>query len=120
MEPITRQIAEWLKASAILPLVKHGSASCALLSDYPTVCRINAEMRSLPEGWPDDHWIIGEDGVGGCFTVSRSCTYQGVQFYDHEWTRFEEFTPSLRDFFDYFIDIETKNQAEQDAPFNGG
>jgi hypothetical protein len=108
----TQQIDAWLGASGTLPLLRDGFASCALLTDFAQVCRINQEMRSLPEAWPDDHWIIGEDGAGGYFVVSKSDKYRGVQFFDHEWKLFEEFQPTLRKFFDYCIEIEKMNQAE--------
>ena len=106
MEHITRQIAQWLDSSGKLPLSKDGFASCALQSDYSEVCRINQEMRALPTPWPDDQWIIGEDGAGGYFVISKEGSYEGVQFFDHEWWRFEVFKPTLREFFDCCMDHE--------------
>ena len=110
MKHITDQITAWLDLSGV-HLDPNGFAFHALLTDFDQVCKLNEEVRSFPDEWiagkwPDDQWIIGEDGAGNCFVMSKSSAYKGVQFFDHEWKRFEPESEGLREFFDSCLQIE--------------
>jgi len=113
-DDIPTQLAKWFAdEQSLLPLHTHGTPSLALLIDASRVRKLNADVRDILPDWPDDEWIIGEDGAGNYFVVSQSGSHTGVRQYDHEWQRFEEFMPNLRAFFDYFADIERRAKSGQ-------
>jgi len=113
MKSVADQIGELLPDTDVSALSPHGFASCALLTDWEQVRRLNREVRSIPDcwtpsdgQWPDDNWIIGEDGAGNYFVVSQRGLYEGVRIYDHEWRRFELFKADIQEYVDYCIAVE--------------
>lgn len=92
---------------------RHSHAAWALVTDFKKIDDWNREVRAEHmqwvdgiDGWPDDEWIIGKDGFGNDYVVSKSGLYSGVHVYDHELRNFEPFQPSLRAYFDHCLDIE--------------
>lgn len=124
MKHITDQITTWLHSSGV-SLNPNGFAFHALITDFDQACKINEEFRSFSDEWmvgkwPDDQWIIGEDGAGNCFTMSKSGAYEGVQIFDHEAKRFAPECEGLREFFDYCLQIElSAKRAEPPALADG-
>ena len=113
MRSVTKQIGDWLhrEPHSLFDAASH--AACALLTDWEHVLKLNQDARREGVeyiqgvvGWPDDEWIIGEDGRGGSYLVSRTGRYTGVHYYDHEICAIEDHQPTLRDFFDLCLDIE--------------
>ena len=115
MEAITKQIRSWLIQSGSPSLDPNGFASCAIVTDYDRVCSINHEVRTINNWdggftWPDERWVIGEDGAGNYFVVAKDDIFGSVEFFDHEWLRFESEKANLRDFFEYCLAIEAANR----------
>ncbi len=115
MEAITKQIRSWLIQNDFPPLDPNGFATCAIVADYNRICRINQEVRTInswAEGftWPDERWVIGEDGAGNYFVVTRGDIFGAVEFFDHEWLQFEPEKASLREFFEYCLAIEAADK----------
>ncbi len=111
MEAITKQILSWLIQSDSPALDPYGFASCAIIMDCNRVCRINQEVRTINNWaneftWPDERWIVGEDGAGNYFVVTKGDIFGAVDLFDHEWLRFEPEKASLREFFEYCLAIE--------------
>ena len=115
MEPITKQILSWLTQSGLPALDANGFASCAIITDYDHICRLNQEVRAIDSwaagfSWPDERWIVGEDGAGNYFVVTKGDMFGVVEFFDHEGLRFEPEKASLRDFFEYCLAIEAASK----------
>lgn len=87
-------------------------AYLALPTSVEVIRKLNAEARSVIDNWVEDEWVIGEDGAGNYFVVSQSGE-PGVREFDHEWSRFDAFQPSLRAYFEYVLGI-AKNAADSD------
>ena len=119
----THSFAEWLNQTpSLLPLDPNSFAFLALPTDFDHVVRLNADVRSVEADWapghslwPDDDWIIGEDGAGNYFTVAKTGCYHGVREYHHELKRFEDFQPTIRAYFDYVIGIEIRAAQTRNA-----
>jgi hypothetical protein len=118
LKDMTETLSNWLQQQgALLPLNPLGFAFLALPTEFGVVEGLNAEIRSfeadwLPgvRQWPDDEWIIGEDGAGNYFVVSKAGLYGGIRRYDHEWKVFEEWQPTLRDYFEHAIQVEQRSR----------
>ncbi|MBX2972141.1 MAG: hypothetical protein KF797_03475 [Flavobacteriales bacterium] len=113
MQEVTQQIAQWLLDEEIPPFDQHSHAAWALVTDYGKIEKWNQDVRAEQMewvqgtlGWPDDEWIIGRDGFGNDYVVSKSGKYTGVHMYDHEAMQFEPCQPSLRAFFDHCLRLE--------------
>jgi hypothetical protein len=113
MEQVTEQIRSWLLEDKVSAFDPYSHAAWALINDYDQVAKHNREVRDQEIewlagtiGWPDDDWIIGGDGAGNEYVISRSGSYEGVRFYDHECRAFEPFQPSLRAFYEYCLALE--------------
>ncbi len=89
---ISDNFRKWLQTDGLLEaLHPYSHAYVALPTNFSVVEWLNQQVRScsaewLPNqlSWPDDDWIVGEDGAGNYYTVSKSGDYCGVRFYDHE------------------------------------
>ncbi|MCG6156693.1 SMI1/KNR4 family protein [Rubinisphaera margarita] len=72
------------------------------LFDDPTlVIDANREVREngyFGEQWPDQYVIIGENGCGDCYVVTRDVTKFSVGFADHAAKECNLFADSLDDF----------------------
>ena len=113
MQEITDQIKAWLDAEPDAPFSNFSHAAHALLTDGAKVRSLNDLVRSQNTewllgivGWPEDEWVIGEDGRGAYYLVSASKKYDGVAYYDHETKTIEPFQPSLRAFYEYCIHVD--------------
>ncbi|MBK6775201.1 MAG: hypothetical protein IPG74_04910 [Flavobacteriales bacterium] len=113
MREVTEQIASWLMKEGASSFDEHSHAAWALVTDYRKLEGWNREVRAqtmewVPGvlGWPDDEWIIGRDGFGNDYVVSKSGMYEGVRMYDHEVMQFEPYQPSLRAYVDHCLEIE--------------
>lgn len=112
LDAVTKQLAAWLADEPNLcPLHPNGTPRTALLTDPTYVRQLNADVRNIIAEWPEDEWIIGEDGAGNYFCVSRSESHSGIRQFDHEWKRFEDFMPTLHAYFDYFADIARRTDS---------
>lgn len=113
MQEITDQIKAWLGAEPDAPFSNFSHAAHALLTDGAKVKALNELVRRQNKewvlgivGWPEDEWVIGEDGRGAYYLVSASGKYEGVAYYDHEIKTIEPFQPSLRAFYEYCLQVD--------------
>jgi hypothetical protein len=108
------QFKEWLMADGLLDKLKPFShAACALPVSIDIQRKLNESVRSFTaqwygaiEQWPDDDWIVGEMGNGDYYFVSQSGSYSGVWQYQHELRDKELLVLTLRDFYEWCIQIE--------------
>lgn len=117
MQKITDQIKAWLSAEPDAPFSHFSHAAHALVTDHAKLEDLNARVRAEKNewiagtvGWPDDEWVIGDDGRGDFYLVSASGMYEGVHYYDHETKEIEPFKPSLRAFYDYCLEVDGSAQ----------
>ena len=115
MKTLTEQVAKAVAASGLEPLLPHGYARCALMTDFSTVEELNGELRKIIPEWREDDWSIGHDGAGNYFIVSQSNSYSGVKFWDHEMNEIRDEFDSIESFIADALEIERENkkQAEQ-------
>lgn len=83
-------------------------AAHELISDRKQPMQLNEYARNLitywfvgwdePVPWPDDFYIIGENGAGNFYCVSRSGLFPGVKEYDHECKGFVPWVSSLEEY----------------------
>ncbi len=113
MKEVTEQIMSWLDNEPFVAFSDFSHAACALRTDWNKVKEMNEQVRSeqmewtpSTKGWPADEWVIGDDGRGGYYLVSRSGSYEGVNYYDHEEKVFEPFKPSLHAFYEYCLEVD--------------
>jgi hypothetical protein len=116
MKSITERIAKSVATSGLTPLHPYGYPRCALRTDYDMVVELNAELRRIIPEWRDDDWCIGEDGAGNYFIISKSNSYPGVRFWDHEMNEIRDEFDSVDAFVADALEIERetkKQEAEQ-------
>jgi hypothetical protein len=121
MESVTTQVRSWLRKCELVPLDPKGFAACALVVDFKKISEINEHLKNIKNWgrtftWPPDRWVIGEDGAGNYFVVSKNDPFGAVEFFDHEWLRFEVEHSSLREFVDYCLTVERANRRGPTHP----
>lgn len=114
MKSVTDTIAEAVGTSGLTPLVEHGYAKCALMTDYDQVLELNKALRKIIPEWPEDDWIIGQDGAGNYFVMSQNSSYLGVRFRDHEMNQIREEFDSIDTFILDALRIERENQQQSE------
>lgn len=120
MKSTTETIATAVEASGLTPLLQHGYARCALITDYNAVLELNKELRKIVPEWPEDDWIIGQDGAGNYFVMSQSGFYPGVRFWDHEMNQIRDEFDSIDAFISDALRIERENQQQAEpTAFSG-
>lgn len=111
------RFAEWLRDGELLVrLHKYSHTIIALPTDQRVIDGLNAGVREAkgcwyPEGgdWPDDDWIIGEDGADNYYVVSKSGVYSGVFEYLHECLEKQLLEPNKRAYYEYCISLHRQS-----------
>src|SRR5689334_9951154 len=109
----SNQYVEWLANDGLLGKFHiYSHAYVALPTVQSVIDGLNAGVRETqgcwyPNGgdWLDDDWIVGEDGAGSYYVISKSGAYSGVFEYLHETLEKLPLAKSLRGFYDYCIHI---------------
>ncbi len=115
----SKQYVEWLMQDDLLGQFHiYSHAYVALPTDQSVLDGVNAGVRDTqgcwyPSGgdWPDDDWIVGEDGAGNYYVISKSGAYEGVFEYLHETLEKLPLAANLRGFYEYCIGIHRQSIA---------
>ena len=115
---IPKLFKEWLERDGLYgTLHEYSHAIIALPTNFDDQEGINvlareSEVEWFPNQfeWPDDYWIIGEDGAGNLYFISKTSQKQEVFFYNHETLEKEEFEPSIERYYQYCKDIEIESR----------
>lgn len=101
-------------------------ATHELISDETRLALLNDSVRGFsthwmaeweePGPWPEDHIVIGENGAGNYYCISRSGSYAGVLEYDHECKEFVLWAASLEGYYQEVMSIMASRKAADNAP----
>jgi len=108
---------EWLQEDGLLgKFCEYSHAIIALPTDQAVIDGLNTGVRETKGcwypangDWLDDDWIIGEDGAGNFYVLSKSGAYQGVFEYLHECLEKQPLEPDIRAYYEYCIQIHRES-----------
>lgn len=74
-----------------------------ICTDVETLADLNERVAGFPsvaglQEWPDDLFVIGEDGVGNYYAIRHDEEDSPVYFFDHEKDEIQQCAESLEDF----------------------
>ena len=117
IEDIPKKFKEWLKRDGLYGNLHEYSHTILALHEGINLLVRESEVEWFPNSfqWPDDYWIIGEDGAGNFYFISKQSEDQEVYFYNHETLEKEDFEPSIEHYYKYCksIEVESDEQVQQ-------
>ena len=121
-----RTLATRLASEGFSPSDAADIAAHELISDNTRLALLNDSVRGFsthwlaeweePGPWPEDHIVIGENGAGNYYCISRSGLYAGVLEYDHEYREFVPRADSLEGYYQEVMSIMDSRRATAGAP----
>ena len=103
-EAVSASFSSWLRKDGLLRHLDASSfVALALPTESTVILKLNEKGKPLLNSAPPDAFVVGEDGAGNYFLVSKYDPFGVVRMWDHEWCQLEDEFTTLRAYYKYCV-----------------